>query len=176
MYMCLRACSYISRALANGFPLECSSRVASLMAGEHSSIALLTCDRAIRPGHYFSRSCFRSSPSLPRCGIDVTTIEGGPWVFCLVPTVGPIYSSVWELSSHVARRLHAWHSAVRTSVSGSKLSVHGTVFESRAVICPLVLGMDSMFVRCVGQLAITVVLCGGPGSLPTRSATAQPCV
>ena len=65
VYMCLRACTCISRALANGFPLECSSRVASLMAGEHLSSVLLTCDRATRPGHYFSRSCFRSSPG--RC-------------------------------------------------------------------------------------------------------------
>ena len=60
--------------------------------------------------------------------------------------------------------------------AGSKLSTIGAVLELRAVICTLSLGVDSMFVRCLGQLAITVVLCGGPGFLPMRSATAQPCV
>ena len=49
-------------------------------------------------------------------------------------------------------------------------------FESRAVICPLALGVNSMFVRCVGQLTITVVLSWMSGFFPTRSTVVQPCV
>ena len=40
-------------------------------------------------------------------------------------------------------------------------------FELRAGICTFDLGVNSVFVRCVGQLAITVALCGCPGLLPT---------
>ena len=144
------------------------------MAGGRSSVSLLyvigQCDPIIIFQGHVSGRVLVVAPVWERPG----SVEGGPWVFCLVPTVGPFYSlggrRVMELSDNSRSILLCDIGA------GSKLSTIGAVLESRAVTCPLVLGMDSMFVRCVGQLAITVVLCGGPGSLPTRSATAQPCV
>ena len=174
--MCLRAYTCIVRVLVFGFPFVRSSRVASLMAGERMGSVLLIVTGQRDPviifqGHVSGRVLV-VAPVWERPG----SVEGGPWVFCLVPTVGPFSSLVWESSSCGTRRPTAWHCAMRTSVSGSERPIHGTAFESRAVICSLALGVNSMFVRCLGQLAITVVLCGGPGSLPTRSATAQPCV
>ena len=175
--MCLRACTYIPRALVNGFPLECSSRVASLMAGEHSGSAFL-CDRATRPGHYFSRSCFRSSPG--RClGVGAARLGRRRAVGFLSSAHGRTTFPSWEVgeswySPTICEAFCFAISALWLNELG--LSTIGAVLELRAVVCTFDLGVNSMFVRCLGQLAITVVLRGGPGSLPTRSATVQPCV
>ena len=96
--MCLRAYTCIFRVSVCGFPLGRPSRVASSMAGGRSSSSAngQRRPRSQRPGHLccsllgtllhvagqrdpvtFSGSCFRSAPSLLRCGIDVTSIAGG---------------------------------------------------------------------------------------------------
>ena len=145
------------------------------MAGEHSSSALLTCDRATRPGHYFSRSCFRSSPG--RCpGVGAARLGRRRAVGFLSSAHGRTNFVLWEAGESWNSSAIREASCFAISEQRSKLSTTGAVAELRAVICTLDLGLDSMFVRCLGQLAITVVLRGGPGSLPTRSATAQPCV
>ena len=164
--MCSRACTYIFCVSVYGFPSDCSSRVASLMAGEHSDSVLLPCDRATRPGHYFSRSCFRSSPG--RCpGVGAARLGRRRAVGFLSSAHGRTTFVLWEAgeswnSSAIREALCFAISALR-----SKLSTIGAVLELRAVICTFVLGVNSVFVRCVGQLAITVALCGCPGLLPT---------
>ena len=103
VYMCSRACTYIFCVSIYGFPSECSSRVASLMAGERSGSVLL-CVAGQRDPVTFSGSCFRSAPSLLRCGIDVSSIEGGLQGFLSSALQSEQLLSDWEI-------VESWYSA-----------------------------------------------------------------
>ena len=146
--MCLRACTCISRVLANGFPLECSSRVASLMAGGHLSSALLICDRATRPGHYFSRSCFRSSPG--RCpGVGAARLGRRRAVGFLSSAHGRTTFVLWEARESWNSSAIREASCFAISALRSKLSTIGAVLELRAVICTFVRSRGELHVRAM---------------------------
>ena len=82
------------------------------MAGERSSSALLymigQCDPIIIFQGHVSGRVLVVAPVWERPG----SVEGGPWVFCLVPTVGPLLF-FGRPESHGTHRQFAKHLALQ---------------------------------------------------------------
>ena len=123
VFVCARTYAY-SRALVMGFPLDRSPGVASLMAGERSSSALLymigQCDPIIIFQGHVSGRVLVVAPVWERPG----SVEGGPWVFCLVPTVGPFMFGESISNSESASPTTREAFCFTRSVSRSKLSAY----------------------------------------------------